>query len=108
MLSRKHDALPQRFQCHSHLPPYDTCATLARLIEVVTAAARGMSLASTTAFMMREPSIGDPAALGVPRDPAALGVPRDPFGLLAASVFLRDYPQLTEYQRMSDETWDSD
>jgi hypothetical protein len=99
MLSRKHDALPQRFQCHSHLPPYDTCATLARLIEVVTAAARGMSLASTTAFMMREPSIGDPAALGVPRDP---------FGLLAASVFLRDYPQLTEYQRMSDETRDSD
>jgi spermidine/putrescine transport system substrate-binding protein len=39
---------------------------------------------------------------------AELGVPRDPSDLLAASVFLRDYPRLAEYQRMFDQTRDSD
>lgn len=39
---------------------------------------------------------------------AELGVPRDPSELLAASVFLRDYPRLAEYQKMFDETRDSD
>ena len=39
---------------------------------------------------------------------AELGVPRDPSDLLAASVFLRDYPRLAEYQQMFDQTRDSD
>jgi spermidine/putrescine transport system substrate-binding protein len=39
---------------------------------------------------------------------AELGVPRDPSELLATSIFLRDYPRLAEYQRMFDETRDSD
>jgi len=39
---------------------------------------------------------------------AELGVPRDPSDLLASSVFLREYPRLAEYQRMFDETRDSD
>jgi spermidine/putrescine transport system substrate-binding protein len=38
---------------------------------------------------------------------AELGVPRDPSELLAASIFLRDYPRLAEYQQMFDETRDS-
>jgi spermidine/putrescine transport system substrate-binding protein len=38
---------------------------------------------------------------------AQLGVPRDPSELLAASVFLRDYPRLAEYQRMFDATRES-
>ena len=38
---------------------------------------------------------------------AELGVPRDPSELLAASIFLRDYPRLAEYQQMFEETRDS-
>ncbi len=37
---------------------------------------------------------------------AEMGMPRDPSELLTTSVFLREYPRLTEYQRMFDEVRD--